>query len=107
MTPEQYTSIRKKIESRFVDDSATLDRAWVLINGTNPPSSPVVLREPDDDEAGVAAIVGHSVALPTSVGLPEETTRRRSYKGLSSDERKKQKAAYMREYQRRRALAKK
>ena len=60
MTPEQYTAARKKIESRFTEDSAALDRTWFLINGTNPPDGPLVLRDMDEDEKGVAQIVGAS-----------------------------------------------
>lgn len=99
MTKQEYEQAVEAIDVKYREDRAALDRVWVLLNGSTAPDGVVNAADTErvrlingEDLPGV--MTGGSPAA----GFNRETTIRRSYKGLSPEEKKARKAEYMKTY---------
>jgi len=106
MTRTEYDNIREMIESRFRKDMAALERVWFTINGCNPPDSPLALETREKEPPPYPLAHGEGLRSAESIGAQSAAriadTHRRPYKkrgfGLSDEEKKERKKAYMKAY---------
>lgn len=97
MTSAEYLQAKEAIEQKYKEDMAAIERAWIIINGTRAPDG--VIDPEDVHRVGVHS--AEALGIPSS-GRIEEGHRtykkRESLKGLSAEEKKEHKRAYMKAY---------
>ncbi len=95
MTPQDYLRAKEAIEAKYRDDMAAIERAWTIIHGTKAPDGVV---EPEE-QPGLhsAADLGIHTAARSEDGH-RQYKKRESLAGLTAEQKKAHKAAYMKTY---------
>lgn len=106
MTKQEYQQAVEAIDMKYREDRAALERVWILLNGSKAPDG---IAEPgESDRVGLMNGEDLPGVIPGGSMKSGYVARgvRKSLKGLSADEKKARKAAYMKAYLAKRKAAK-
>lgn len=103
MTKLEYNQAIEAIDVKYREDRAALERVWILLNGSKAPDGVIEVNGSERVHLmNGADLPGVVTGGSPSSAFGREGTERRSLKGLSPDEKKARKAAYMKAYMARR-----
>ncbi len=99
MTKQEYQLAIEAIERKYLEDRAAMERAWLIMNGSQPPDGVVDVNGGEH----VGLINGADLRGAITGGSPSseftrQTIERKSLKGLSPEQKKARRAAYMKTY---------
>ncbi len=99
MNKQEYQQAIEAIDVKYREDRAALERVWILLNGRAAPDGIVDVHGSDRVHLmNGADLPGVITGGSPSSAFGREATARRSLKGLSPEEKKARKAAYMKAY---------
>lgn len=100
----EYNAMKESLETRYREGMAALETLWVSMNGSQPPGSVVAVETDGAEEVpggdrGLrsAESIGAQSAARIS-GMHQERRKRQSTAGLTDEQKKARKAAYMKTY---------